>query len=403
MDELKEPPRNELAYWLSQKLRSVNPSAVGRASPVLGALGGFVKGAVTDPVARGLESWAYGDRAFGPSANAPLVNERTMEMASALPLGLGAKGAMATAQLVPARPLLNADALAASRLAKRIREADDAVVEGANARDIWEFFGLQRAPGLVHPRQTGKIADKLHQTRWLEELNPENKIVKGFDPARVGEYPVDKVFDSPELFRQYPELRNITLEVTPSQFSDKSLGEFQYLKNKGYGKIVIPSNSPDFQGTAAHELSHGVMHNLGQVSSYGYGGGNVNELMHGAIGDVGAYLESLPGSAQALGKVPEQLYRMSTAPNGRTSLRNGLWDLSSGETLAETSRLRSGADSLSDLMRKARAPEEDFPVANPLNDYLVERAAKISRTGAPIDQQAQSLVRLLRENGVVPQ
>jgi len=86
-DDLTTPPRNELAFWLAQKLRSADPSTLERASPVLGSLARGVKGAMLDPVARGLESWAYGDRFFGPPANAPLVNERTMDMTSALPLG----------------------------------------------------------------------------------------------------------------------------------------------------------------------------------------------------------------------------------------------------------------------------------------------------------------------------
>lgn len=96
MDNLRAPDRNELAYWLSQKLRKVSPEVIGRGNPVLGALGGFMKESVTDPVARGLESWAYGDRLLGPPANAPMVNQRTMEMASAVPLG-AATGALGKA------------------------------------------------------------------------------------------------------------------------------------------------------------------------------------------------------------------------------------------------------------------------------------------------------------------
>lgn len=399
MDELKPSPRNELLYGLAQKLRSA-PAKLSKANPVLGRLSEMVLG----DIPKGLEHWAYGDSPLGPPANAPMFNERALPMLEAAPIGaLGAatKGA-ALAQLVPARPLLNADALAASRLSKRIAQADDAMMQGANAKDIWEFFGLQKAPGAAHVRQTGKIGPDSYQTRWLEEINPENKLLKGFDPTRIGESPIDKVFDSPELFRQYPQLREMTVDITDGKLPEGNLGEFQFLKNRGAGKLVMPNNAQDPAGTLTHELSHGVMHNLRQGSSVGYGGGHISEPMRGALGDVGAYLESMPGSALDYGKVPEQLYRLSVAPNGRTTMRNGTWDLSAGETLAETARHRSGTGSLSEMFRKTRAPEEDYPVANPLNDILVERAARIARTGAPIEYQTQTLVRMLRDFGVIP-
>ena len=87
MDELKESPRIDWLYGLAQKLRRA-PGKLAEAAPILGAVAEASKEALTEPIARGLEHWAYGDRMFGPPANAPLVNQRTMDMASAMPLGV---------------------------------------------------------------------------------------------------------------------------------------------------------------------------------------------------------------------------------------------------------------------------------------------------------------------------
>jgi hypothetical protein len=87
MDELKESPRIDWLYGLAQKLRRA-PGKLAEAAPILGAVAEASKEALTEPIARGLEHWAYGDRMFGPPANAPLVNQRTMDMAAAMPLGV---------------------------------------------------------------------------------------------------------------------------------------------------------------------------------------------------------------------------------------------------------------------------------------------------------------------------
>jgi len=406
MDEIKASPRHKYLGVLSDLLRKgsegirpFEPTAAPLVSDFLGSLG------------KGTEGWAYGDRLLGPPAGAPMVTDKSLDMLGALPLGAAGKGAalgagalgakgLALAQLVPARPLLNADPIAAARLATRIKKADDAVVEGAMPEDIWHDFKLLKSPGLAHPQMTGKVGDKLHHARWMEEIDPENAIRRDFDPTQVGLSYANQVFDSPELFRQYPKLGDIQFEVTPGM-KQGVLGQFDPNKSE-FGRILVPSTAPDFRGTASHELSHGVMNQFKQANSYGHGASRVTPENRITIEDMSHLLRDEDPTRKYYGKVPEFMNDFVFLPNGATRNRAGGWDMSSGEALAEAVRSRT---KMHPEARKVVSPAEHFPQDSSKlhNDQVITRAAQIAQSEGSLDQKTSALVRMLRTFGVVPQ
>lgn len=398
MDEVKASPRNELLFSIAQKLREA-PAKLRRVRPVLGSLGEFVLGGIP----KGLEHYAYGDSPLGPPANAPMVRaDRAFDMLEATPIAAVAGGlpGKAAAQLVPARPLLNADATAAQRLAQRIRKADDAVLQGASTDELWKNFGLSPAPGLVHSRMSGKVAPDVYHARWLEELDPENLLQKNFDPTQVGRSSIHQVFNSPELFRQYPHLKDIEVDVIPASKRKKGTeGEFWFTKGPA-GRIELPQDSSNPADVLRHELSHGVMHNFGQANASGYGALELSDKTRGSIADMNSYLQ-LTQDPRMLGSVPMQLEDFIRRPEGHLFNRTGTWDRSSGEAIAEAVRMRAN---VSPEYRAANPPDMAYPVdVDQLhNDQLTYRAMQTANSEGPVDYKTQSLLKLLRDFGVLP-
>lgn len=398
MDELKPSPRNELLWQIAQKLRSA-PAELGRANPVLGRLSEVALG----DIPKGLEHWAYGDRMFGPPANAPLVNDRTLSMLESAPIGAAggvAKGA-ALAQLVPARPLFNADALAARKLHERVREAERLRYMGASDSDIWHDLKLTRAPGLVHPRMTGRTAPDLYHSTWLEEIDPANRLKRGVDFTQPGVMSADQVFDSPALFSQYPQLRDLEVELVQPGGTGKALGLFN--PNKGpAGRLQAPIDAPDMQGTLAHEMSHGVMNVFNQGNSFGHGVGT--SLTPEQASDMASLAEMMQYTAKphdTFGRVPEQIMDYLRSPEGRNRQGTGAWNKSSGEAIAEAVRMRSNQPTQYLL---ERPPHEAYPtdISSLHNDQVVQRANSVAAADGPLDYKAEALVRLLRKFGVIP-
>ena len=375
MDELKPSPRNELLFSIAEKLRGA-PAKLGRANPILGRLSSMVLG----DIPKGLEHWAYGDSPLGPPANAPAVRiDRALPMLEAAPIGVvgSALGkGVAMAQLVPALPLRNVDVTAAKRLADRIRLANDAEKSGATKDEIWKMFGLTEAPGNIFPGRSGKLSNAhtapetgAYHTKWLEEIDPENRL-KPLSSINRAKY-VNQVFDSPELFRQYPFLKDIEFKLDNPR---KNLGGLfePGMGERGRMSVYKELDDPALQGVAAHELSHGIMHNFGQVNSLGHGAEDLTPEMRNRINNMAGYMQVDPFAAEKYGNVPDQMLEFAKMPSGRTSNRTGSWDRSAGEALAEAvrTRLRIPTD-----MRKAVDPSYAYPKDPLLSDVIMDRSA----------------------------
>jgi hypothetical protein len=391
-DELKASPRNEFLFSLAQKLRAA-PGKLSQASPVLGTLS---RAALGD-IPQGLEHWAYGDSPLGPPANAPMFNEKALPMLEAAPIGaLGplAKGA-ALAQLVPARPLLNADATAAKRLADRIRGADDAIMQQATPDEVWKQFGLTRAPGNPLIGRTGKIGENAYHTRWLEEIDSLNRL-KSKDSVRSAR-DVGDVFDSSKLFRQYPDLLDIQFKLGDP---NKKMGG-AYFPGARRIEMYRDLDDPDFPGIAAHELNHGIMDHFGQVNATGHGVDTpLTQTERNRLINMAGYMSADSFGNEKYGQVPEQLLEFARIGDGRTVNQAGAWDRSAGETLAEAVRKRR---MLTPEVAKQINPAYQYPSKDyPLSDAVMDRGAQAARFDMPADVGGKTLVEILRRVGVLP-
>lgn len=404
-DQIKAPPRawyGPVADMLrkgASKIRPYEPGALPLVSDTLDSLG------------RGVDAWSYGDRMFGPPANAPLVNERTQNMIGALPLGAGSKAlgmGASLAQLVPARPLLNADATAAARLAKRIAGADDAVKQGGDVSEIWKQFGLTPAPGLAHPKQTGKVADKLYHTRWLEEIEPQNAMKPGAADIQTHKY-LDQVMDSPDLLRQYPFLRDVEFHVSGVKNKDAAAWFKPQSGTQGQiemfdGALKQPGSKPGeaFGDVASHEISHAVMAGFGQSNAYGHGvSDRLQPSAMSSLADMTGYMQADPFADEKYGWVPEQLMKMLTSPQGRSQAGNGWWDRSAGETIAE---LVSKRRQMTNAGERLPAPTDMYDPTQVINDNVMDKAASFgaNAAGYPPEFVSKSYIEALRRSGTIP-
>jgi hypothetical protein len=275
MDELKASPRNEALWNLAQKLRRA-PAALGRASPVLGALAGSGSEMLTEPIARGLEHWAYGDRAFGPPAGAPLVTDRTLDMASALPLGAMAQAPKAAAaSFVPL-------------FGRKGAQAAELLSQGASSDELWS-----KLQALAVPRRPKDVM--LPGRRFLTEIDDSKAAFKvpflrqaekeqlaerlGGDPLKLasalrrannmampmpGEYRMEDLLYHPELFQAAPTLRDASVRIG---FDPKLLARGQYTPQKNAISLNLASHmtsdTPGLSGpmgTLLHEGGHGIQH-----------------------------------------------------------------------------------------------------------------------------------------------
>jgi hypothetical protein len=272
MDNLAPAPRIEELYQLAQKLRRA-PDTLGKASPVLGALAGSAKEYLTEPIARGLESWAYGDRMFGPPANAPLVNERTLDMASAMPLGAAGKAGATAASFVP---LMGPKAVEARRLLRG----------GAKSDELWAEL-----QALAVPHRPKDVL--LPERRFLTEIDDSSAAFKvpmlrqdqkeqlaeklGKDPLGLasalrrannlalpmpGEYRMEDVLHHPEFFKAAPMMRDAPVRIG---FDPKmpARGEYTPSTNRINLNLAshMTSDTPGLSGamgTLLHEGGHGI-------------------------------------------------------------------------------------------------------------------------------------------------
>ena len=95
-DSIAPTPQVDWMQAIVDKLRG-GARKLGQVNPLMGAIASDL---VEQP-ARGAENWSYGDKLLGPT-NAPMVNSRTEDMLSALPLGAAQSGASKATLMLPA-------------------------------------------------------------------------------------------------------------------------------------------------------------------------------------------------------------------------------------------------------------------------------------------------------------
>ena len=281
---------------------------------------------LTEGMPEGLESWSYGDRMFGPKANAPLVNERTGNMLSVLPLGTAAQtpGAIAkTASLLPAvaKFYKATDPLRAMDIERRVTLADKMRKGGASAEQIGEATDLFMYPGHsgpATPPSQAKYGFRIEPGKW-GTLNPDERR------------PITDVLEHPELFRLLPALKK--MEVTTGSAAEtpiKGLGHFDTTGSGISPEIAIANSilrTPGIDGApgvAEHELIHGVNYFTDQHGSMGFGMRPLNDEA----------LNKLPQLAEELAKNPETAQLADMLRSGRMPA----WGRSAGEHLSEAGR-----------------------------------------------------------------
>jgi len=299
------PPKG--GQWML-KLAEVLRGAAERAAPALDLPGLPLFGETYRSLARGVENWAYGDSPIDTRANTPLVNERTADMAGALPIGAAGNAAAAAkaSLLIPIIRGRNADKLAEANLIKRAELADALKAQGATPGDIWHDAQVSE---VLRPTNRGRKAD---EGKWLHEIaapkdlfspyasmadndkfdllgRPENMLfaeklrksspsspeareysnVFANDSLIAGEGPARDALDWPELDAQYPSILDMKMEFHPKSVAMNShtRGEYDPRANKA---TVFPASMTENPGDTGaprrvlmHEMQHGVQQNFG--------------------------------------------------------------------------------------------------------------------------------------------
>jgi hypothetical protein len=211
MADLVEPPSNSTLLSMSRALRNA-PQKLAAASPVLGSLANYAREYLTEPMARGLESWAYGDRLLGAPANSPMVNSRTLDMLSALPLGAPASvGSANKAIFLPvtraASPELRARAVKATQLWSQMQGQPGQDIDEA----VWRQFGLIPTNDMLRPATQRGFLDK----RFLYEVPDEKAVV---DPRALEELRRGATDLRLGQVLRHPEAEFRTIADTPIQY-----------------------------------------------------------------------------------------------------------------------------------------------------------------------------------------
>ena len=309
-----------------QKVKKYEPEYLPLLSSTLESLG------------KGTESLNYQDKFFGPT-NTPLVNERTMDMAGAVPLntvgGAAAKGAAllggaAKATLIPAIPAFFrfTDPGRAKSLTRQIELADNMRSAGASPEAIHSSTGLYLQPG-----HSGITTPK-NQTKWGFEI-PSGMWAP---PGANEKVPLSALLEDPELFKLMPSLRHIDYatgdKITKpiglsglAHFDTTAgpMGEIAMGEKRRLGEYI------DLIGTNEHELNHAINTHMGQEGSTGF---IAHPMTAHAVNRVSGIANEL--DFKGLHKLANQLRLRDPLSN-----RHDNWLLSSGEQLAEQAKKRA--------------------------------------------------------------
>lgn len=426
------PPQG--GQWML-KLAEALRGAAERAAPALDIPGLPLFGETYRSLARGVENWAYGDSPIDTRANTPLVNDRTADMAGALPVGTALNASKASL-LIPIIRGRNADKLAEANLLKRAELADQIKAQGATRGDIWHDAQVSE---VIRPTNRGRAFDN---GKWLHELEtpkdlfspyasmaendkidllarPENimfaerlrKAPAGWPEARMYQnvfdnvapvpgtgYKVGDVVDWPELGAQYPEILDTNLDVMPKggkPMKGGSRGSYYPSENR----IVInprtlvenPDSIGSPRGNLLHEVTHGIQEKFGMPGGGSEGFWDPQRQMY--MMDVVNELRALQQTGarkdyEDAGILIRQLYPQ--ANRGSFAQYENLM----GEAQA---RAASTRDLRSPSVRKVEEPLEAYDASRGLVDPdLWSQAMGNAALGTRTDKAASNLVNWLR-------
>lgn len=135
-------------------------------------------------------------------------------------------------------------------------------------------FLQERAGAIVH--EAAQAWDEtFNRTNSLEESDAAEDLVKLQHKYDVIEKKLSDLVDAPELFKAYPELKDMVVEF--GQLPEHVGGYFDPSESRirlSYG-VIPPDGNPDTQSTLAHEIQHAIQ----QIE--GFAGGANPESMKG--------------------------------------------------------------------------------------------------------------------------
>jgi len=166
--------------------------------------------------------------------------------------GLGAKGAKPRMQAI----------------------AEKALAAGRDPDEVWKYTGWKKGMEGKWRFEIDDSAMKLNESSFKHrpESYDANKM-KLDEQWTAWDKKLSEVVDHPELFKQYPELRDVSVQmvVSPKMYPELQGGGFI----GGENKILVNSNSfESLKGTLIHEIQHWVQQKEGfarggSVESFG--------------------------------------------------------------------------------------------------------------------------------------
>ena len=327
------PPKSEWLLKLSQLLRTgaekvkpyerIDPNNEDTSLPIVSGL--------LDSLSKGTEGWAYGDSPIDTRANTPLVNERTLDMAGALPIGSAAKVAGVTkAALIPALPhfIAKGDSLRALNLQKEIETADRLQKLGAPLGEVQQRTGLHLQPGTI-----GDLSPN-NKAKWAFRTEP------GFFDQSISADHASKITDvleDPELFSLLPQLKDVgyvSEKYAGRPLSKNARAHFDSTIGP-HGEIVIgdiarTGDQLDLIRTNHHELDHAINRLMGQTGATGSSYFPISEEGLAKLPGMIKHLEQVPGAEE----IVKQLRQVDRSIDPKVQASKN-WSKSAGEWNAE--------------------------------------------------------------------
>lgn len=234
-------------------------------------LAGAARGLTTDTLGAPVDIVGSALGALGvPGQDAPVGGSKWLREAFGQPTedsGTAMAGNLASAALSPAKASLDAaqllpmlggifmgpksktwDVSAAEYLELMEQRMPD--IDKTTLSQIFEGLNVFRSPG-----------DKLLRQEIPDEPAALRKI------AQEGQYRLGDIFDHPELFKAYPELRKV---VVDAQKLDPSMRDASFARGSLFTDPVISFNADSMTGKA--DLLHEIQHAVQQKEGFARGG-----------------------------------------------------------------------------------------------------------------------------------
>jgi hypothetical protein len=184
----------------------------------------------------------------------------------------------------------------------KLRKAVQMEMKKAHPEEIWQETGWTRG---LDRRWRFEIPDQFTQPVGLEReiARPAGLGARSYErlstppPRQLGDF--DKIYDHPELYEAYPQLKQIAgrLSLDP-QLSKPYAGSYSYGPGNGPGTLLAQGTTYDYlKDTTLHELQHAV-----QGLEKFAGGGSPQQFLSQSGGDplkAHALYERLKGEAEA--------------------------------------------------------------------------------------------------------